>query len=933
MIRGSHPSSSGTNGTNGTNIIGGFVPESTVDGMGGTSPLNSAGSAPDDHVVVDRSVINEYSAAGGGGSSSIGSNSGTTIGRSVSLGGDGMANHGFYSMSNGVNSINSTNNTAAAAAAAAGGSSSSNHNHSLGRRSESLGHMGPGMPGGNTNTNSSSGSGMLNHHHHHVPHGGSNNPVPGSSGGTIPITYRIYWHSSSSTPSAPLTLYLPNTFGNNVGIECPFQKVSKRPNNNNNNITGNNLNNNNSELEDYALRVSFSYLFNKEQSHYVSSSWLDRSAITSHLEQICPPALLSLSTHDSSNSTTSSSSPLRQAILAVETSAIHMVNGHVCCPVGTERMEANVSLPGGYITIMASVAIRNNYNELRNIQQQQQQQRPPPPQQGSNFNLQDGFRMDSSMSFDGPSSMGSIGGYNPSDTIIGGGPSSLGSTNSRSLSFSNPWTTTTTTSSSPSSNLVNNGHATNNNLPDYYSGNDMDGGMMTTSRNMNGGSTSSSSSSSRNARLMNPPSTTSNYLPSRYSNDIGLNSGAGGNGIGVGIGVGVGGIHGLSGSLDRNTMTANGGTTTTTTTGHLNHSNHSLSSSLDRMTSTRPHTTRQQQQPHPQKRQQQHQQQQRSHTNSPDPLSIVAPLLELGFSMEQCQAAVQAIVNVNNSTNNNTTQMGQQQQQQQQQQQFRKNEKLQHQQQQAQLSQQQQQQQQQINDCNFTSSRSTSLSGEDILGYVLNEERDPTVPIDGGVGGVSLGLDRGLGGGGGSSGGGGIGKQDTHSYQDSLRRGILPSQVVEEEDVMHSPSQQRRDSIGNAVWSQQQQQQGIQQQVSQQQSSFESASSNDHGRGGNNGTVWGNAGKLKLIKSVPDSTVSSTSTSTVVFGEEWEANGGGGFVGSSQDQQQQQQQQKQNSNRDSKVIRVLDIPPEMNAFVFHCNAQTRNECLERHLFG
>jgi len=33
------------------------------------------------------------------------------------------------------------------------------------------------------------------------------------------------------------------------------------------------------------------------------------------------------------------------------------------------------------------------------------------------------------------------------------------------------------------------------------------------------------------------------------------------------------------------------------------------------------------------------------------------------------------------------------------------------------------------------------------------------------------------------------------------------------------------------------------------------------------------------------------------------------------------------------MMKVLNIPPEMNAFVFHCNSHTREECLERGLFG
>ena len=33
------------------------------------------------------------------------------------------------------------------------------------------------------------------------------------------------------------------------------------------------------------------------------------------------------------------------------------------------------------------------------------------------------------------------------------------------------------------------------------------------------------------------------------------------------------------------------------------------------------------------------------------------------------------------------------------------------------------------------------------------------------------------------------------------------------------------------------------------------------------------------------------------------------------------------------MVKVLDIPQDMNAFIFHCNASTRDECLERKMFG
>lgn len=78
--------------------------------------------------------------------------------------------------------------------------------------------------------------------------------------------------------------------------------------------------------------------------------------------------------------------------------------------------------------------------------------------------------------------------------------------------------------------------------------------------------------------------------------------------------------------------------------------------------------------------------------------------------------------------------------------------------------------------------------------------------------------------------------------------------------------------------------------------------------GANQGPVWGNAGKLKLVKS------SSGNQADHVP----EVNAGVHENAAAPAQ---------------KLVKVLDIPPELNAFVFHCNAHTREECLERGLFG
>jgi hypothetical protein len=39
------------------------------------------------------------------------------------------------------------------------------------------------------------------------------------------------------------------------------------------------------------------------------------------------------------------------------------------------------------------------------------------------------------------------------------------------------------------------------------------------------------------------------------------------------------------------------------------------------------------------------------------------------------------------------------------------------------------------------------------------------------------------------------------------------------------------------------------------------------------------------------------------------------------------------NGQNMKMVKVLDIPQDMNAFIFHCNASTRDECLERKMFG
>lgn len=94
------------------------------------------------------------------------------------------------------------------------------------------------------------------------------------------------------------------------------------------------------------------------------------------------------------------------------------------------------------------------------------------------------------------------------------------------------------------------------------------------------------------------------------------------------------------------------------------------------------------------------------------------------------------------------------------------------------------------------------------------------------------------------------------------------------------------------------------------------------------GTVWGNAGKLKSIKT-PTSVDGTSETDDVTIDSDDKASVNMGHVGGCGSSSLQTLLHQQ----PSKIAKFLDIPPELNAFVFHCNAQTRDECLERGLFG
>lgn len=248
----------------------------------------------------------------------------------------------------------------------------------------------------------------------------------------------------------------------------------------------------------------------------------------------------------------------------------------------------------------------------------------------------------------------------------------------------------------------------------------------------------------------------------------------------------------------------------------------------------------------------------------PDPSIIAEPLLSMGFTRAQCDAAIAAIRNLSpddsvpgmssdeldrttrsqaSSSLGNSNHQG-----------FNQN----------QVEMQRQHQRQ--------------VSGEDILGYVLNSDSS-AFEQNMASAEVADSYDQHVG---------------TSPLRDSLSVGSLSKQ---------SDEMSEKDSM-NGSWAFN----GVQNAVPRQ-----------------NGPVWGNAGKLKLVKSSgAGSPLNSTeyASEALVTDDVKDSESSNGndanWNGSSPSQ---------------KMVKVLDIPSDMNAFVFHCNSQTREECLERGLFG
>lgn len=255
----------------------------------------------------------------------------------------------------------------------------------------------------------------------------------------------------------------------------------------------------------------------------------------------------------------------------------------------------------------------------------------------------------------------------------------------------------------------------------------------------------------------------------------------------------------------------------------------------------------------------------------PDPSIIVEPLLSMGFTRTECEAAVAAIRNLPIAVESSGRNINEEERR------FRS---------QSSESSNASNHQMSLQQQTPTSSRhQRQVSAESILGYVLN------------------------------NGGGNM----------SLLEHSIATTVATDNMSINSGNFQPRDSQSAASISSHSDQMSTMDDLHTRSNSWVSNDASIKNQPPEqNSPVWGNAGKLMAVKSsssigtrlnVDSSTGLNTRTdqpTNTNIGNNVDAD----TVASSQ-----------------KVIKVLDIPPDMNAFVFHCNAQTREECLQRQLFG
>lgn len=642
----------------------------------------------------------------------------------------------------------------------------------------------------------------------------SRTPSPPMS---VPVKYKIFWDSNTNSFNVPLLVPLPSSTSSDNNNNTNADASS------NNNSPFQKLNSNDSpsfdELGDvtltdtYALRVPLSYLVNlssqalSNAAQQEAAPWLDRSKLRSRISE-------------GGHATGLEQSFIYQAMAAVEETATLLPEW---CPPSTEAVSVEVSLSEGIVTLVASVnsiagssgtALANKMSPSRALDQgsvSQQQQRPQlSPMSTYNVLLETSAELlATAPSFPPPGMNRRASSSSPSTRSstndINNNMNSNNNGNSNSFSA---FTSIGQNNISDELNMNNNMNTSMNNDNNIFNSPNMLGSSFGSWASYSGSNSNNNSSSlAKHLQQQHHPSS----LPTSFQ---GL------------------GNNNNNNSRNSHNSIRNSFMNMNSSLPHSNHYSDNMVIDLLRDNNTNSHNNNN------------HCVQ--NNNSGPDASIIIRPLLNMGFSIQECEAAANAIrnmsysrhsptnnVSMNNNNNYNNNHNNRR---------MNQNNNNIHQQQQYHHQQYQHQNQHQHHSLSSPNNRHSRNN---------NQQQQ--------CGDVAITFNN-LS----------IGRNSNNNYH----------QEPTLEDV-----------LGNCT---------------------------------NSNSVWGNAGKLKTIKT-PDSLDGTSETDDVTLDSDDKASLNDYMVGPSSLQALIHQQQK--------VVKMLDLPPELNAFVFHCNAQTRDECLEKGLFG
>jgi hypothetical protein len=651
----------------------------------------------------------------------------------------------------------------------------------------------------------------------------------------LPVKYRISWNKYSNAFTITLIVPKHGQDGTTRALKpkSPFQLV--------NDSTTSLTNPTNNGQETHALRIPLPYLVklskqSSSSSHQpTTATWLDRSTLRARLT-------------DGGKAVGLDPSQIFQSIAAVEESATRIAEW---APASTESVDVNVLLSDGIVSLVAKVTTsssssRSSSNKSEFIYQQAQGQgqtpqarsaaAPDPSTLHFNYNVLN-------------ESSGS--------SLLATAPSFSTSTGDLSLLSNND----AQLHASPDDNL------SNNNNSSVSSGGSGSGRVFS--------SFPPPSSSNKDGIFGSPKGSLSSYDPwSKPTGTAGSRMGfAQEQNRNQHQNAGAGAGAGVDQNMPHDTATAHGSlpTLNLVSSDHPVNANqlfsaqhNGLNASTDRSkrdSNENPAATSSTRQ--------------RKNTR-PDPSIILEPLMSMGFTRAECEAAILAIRNLANhddlplppgqdhlsrqrSLSASSVNSGHTGRVQQQEHNFPETQ----------------------TNTNTNTLQHRNVSGEDILGYVLNNGSNAS------------------------------------AFEQSMAEAVAADNF----QSTHQSQKPNRDFRSNGS------------SHSQDSDKSWNSDSPEQMMSSSNGPVWGNAGKLKVVKSSSGNGLS----------------GGGAVTGtvSGTDYSDQTDSVRAGENSSAteaswntsagaqtqKMVKVLDIPPELNAFVFHCNAQTREECLERGLFG